>query len=125
MGSRVDELDKWRKSLVCRNERQALIAPHMNGDSTMVADRREPLEIRISVLATKEQALALQELIGEAICGAPLDHDGPCRVAWGAYVATELSQKERKDIREELDRVETWHGDEVDRSLGIGDAIDR
>jgi hypothetical protein len=33
-------------------------------------------------LATAEQAQRLQDVIGEALCDAPAEHPGPCRVAW-------------------------------------------
>ncbi|MCD5355001.1 hypothetical protein [Kineosporia mesophila] len=84
-------------------------------------DPRRPLEIRIQVLATQAQALALQDVLGAAICGAELDHDGPCRMAWTTDVNTDLPKKDRKFLRKLLGPVETWENTAVNKSLGIVD----
>ncbi|GLY29503.1 hypothetical protein [Kineosporia sp. NBRC 101731] len=86
-------------------------------------DPRRPLEIRIQVLATQAQALALQDVLGAAICGAELDHDGPCRVAWSTGVTTDLSTKDRKFLWKHLGQVETWDNTAVNESLGIVDEV--
>lgn len=84
-----------------------------------VEDPRRPIRIVVEVLATEEQALALQEVVGAAICGAPVERSGPCRVAWTTGCETEFSQEDQEFIREILEPVETWDQSEVDRSLGL------
>ena len=81
------------------------------------------------MLASDEQVQALQEVIGEALCGAPGDHPGPCRIAWSLSYSSEdpegdqdgsaLSLEAIADIREHLSPVEVWAPEDVDSSLGL------
>ncbi|WP_344652531.1 hypothetical protein [Cryptosporangium japonicum] len=81
----------------------------------------------IDVLATAEQARRLQETLGEAVCGAPGDHAGPCRIAWTASYAGGddvdgsygLDAEDAAFIREQLEPVAVWPRADVDRSLGL------
>ncbi|WP_143175598.1 hypothetical protein [Cryptosporangium aurantiacum] len=83
----------------------------------------------VDVLATAEQVQMLHGIIGRAVCGAPDDHPGPCRIAWtmsgagsdeddydGSYG---LDAPEAEFIREQLEPVPVWPKEDVDRSLGI------
>ena len=92
------------------------------------ADGRRVFRIVVDVLATGEQVAALQEVIGEAICGAPGLHPGPCRIAWSIAHTTE---DEDEDVSYGLDReavdaayehllpVKVWPRSAVDASLGL------
>ena len=46
------------------------------------AEPRRVHRIVVDVLATEAQVPALFDVIGEALCAAPGEHDGPCRIAW-------------------------------------------
>ena len=85
-------------------------------------------QLRVDVLARPHQLAALQAVLGEALCAAPGDHDGPCRIAWSTHhVATMdddvpgagLTKEETADIRENLEPVAVWSQAAVDRSLGL------
>lgn len=94
------------------------------------ADRRRAHRIVVDLLATEEQLPALQDAIATALCGAPAGHAGACRVAWSMVTATgdpeagapALDPSQTWTILVELSPVETWPGDDVDRSLGVGTA---
>jgi len=91
-------------------------------------DARRPFRIVVDVLATEAQVQKLKEIIGEAVCGAPDDHVGPCRIAWtmsytggddafdGSYG---LDAEAAEHVRNELEPVSVWPRNEVDRSLGL------
>lgn len=42
-------------------------------------------QLRIDLLLAPHQLDAVQRLLGEALCAAPSDHDGPCRIAWSIH----------------------------------------
>jgi hypothetical protein len=94
-----------------------------------MSSTRKVHRIYVDVLATAEQLQALQDVIGEALCAAPGDHVGPCRIAWSLSFSSEdpdgdqdgsgLSRENVADIREHLAPIEVWQADDVDRSLGI------
>lgn len=92
------------------------------------AEPRRVHRIAVDVLATPEQVPALFDVIGEALCAAPGDHDGPCRIAWtlastsedGDGVSYGLRAADVALIRELLSPVEVWAPEDVDRSLGLG-----
>jgi hypothetical protein len=96
-----------------------------------VTDERRVHRIYVDVLATDEQLPALRRVIGEALCKAPDDHGGPCRIAWsigfssedpdGDQEGSQLSKEDIEDIRSELQPVEVWTVDAVNRSLGLAD----
>jgi hypothetical protein len=46
------------------------------------ADDRRVVRLVVDVLTTPEAVHLLSTLVGDALCGLPDDHDGPCRVAW-------------------------------------------
>ena len=46
------------------------------------ADDRRVVRLVVDVLATPEQVHLVSTLVGDALCGLPDDHEGPCRVAW-------------------------------------------
>ena len=46
------------------------------------ADDRRVVRLAVDVLAAPDQVHLISALVGEALCGLPDDHDGPCRVAW-------------------------------------------
>lgn len=91
--------------------------------------QRRPFRLQVDVLATPEQVQRLQRVIGEALCAAPEDHDGPCRIAWSmGYLdgadATEdgssgLTPQDVAFLREHLGPVRVWPREDVDRSLGL------
>ena len=95
------------------------------------ADKRRVHRIVVDVLATDAQVVALQSVIGEAICAAPLEHDGPCRIAWQTAFTTQtggdvdedgafgLDVEAARSVRSDLEPVEVWPREEVDRSLGL------
>jgi hypothetical protein len=90
---------------------------------------RRPFRIVVDVLATAEQVQKLHGLIGEAVCAAPEDHSGPCRIAWSMSGAGSdedeydgsygLDAAEAEFIRDQLESVPVWPKEDVDRSLGI------
>jgi hypothetical protein len=94
-------------------------------------DGRRVFRIVVDVLATGEQVAALQEVIGEAICGAPGLHPGPCRIAWSIAHTTEDEDEDDPDVSYGLDReavdaayehlqpVKVWPRSAVDASLGL------
>jgi len=94
-------------------------------------DDRKVFRIIVDVLATGEQVAALQDVIGEAICGAPGLHPGPCRIAWSIAHTSENDDEDDTDLSYGLDSaevahtyehllpVEVWTRSEVDASLGI------
>lgn len=92
-------------------------------------DSRRPFRIVVDVLATAEQAQRLQKLLGEAVCGAPDDHPGPCRIAWTAsYAGGDLDDldgsygldaEDAASLREQLEPVPVWPKEDVDSSLGL------
>jgi hypothetical protein len=90
-------------------------------------DDRRVYRIVVDVLATDAQVDALKDVIGEALCAAPGDHAGPCRIAWtlantsedGDGVSYGLGAEEVAFIREFLSPVEVWAPEDVDRSLGV------
>jgi hypothetical protein len=93
-------------------------------------DGRKVHRIVVDVLATGEQVLALQDVIGAALCDAPLLHDGPCRVAWTLSHASEpedddddasygLDRAAVEDVYEFLLPIPTWSRADVDASLGL------
>ncbi|WP_143447479.1 hypothetical protein [Kineosporia sp. R_H_3] len=53
------------------------------------ADDRRVVRLVVDVLATPEQVHLLSTLVGDALCGLPDDHEGPCRVAWRIAHAVE------------------------------------
>ena len=82
----------------------------------------------VDVLATDDQQPALIRAIAAAVCGAPGDHDGPCRIAWsiasraGADAEDDgalLTPHDVQEITEDLRKVPVWPIEDVDRSLGI------
>ncbi len=86
--------------------------------------------IVVDVLATEAQDLALQTVLGEAICAAPDEHDGPCRIAWQIGRATwtgdesaadnyGLDAEAAQDVSAQLRPIEVWSRSDVDRSLGL------
>ncbi|TQS46855.1 hypothetical protein [Cryptosporangium phraense] len=92
-------------------------------------EERWPFRIVVNVLATPEQVQRLQSVLGEALCAAPENHPGPCRIAWsmasaggdegaldGSYG---LDRDEAVFIREELGPVPVWPREDVDRSLEL------
>lgn len=91
------------------------------------ADRRRVHRVVVDVLATEAQVDALFDVIGEALCAAPGDHDGPCRIAWslastsedGDGVSYGLGPDDVAHVRELLAPVEVWEPEDVDRSLGL------
>jgi hypothetical protein len=97
-------------------------------------DERQVFQLRIDVLAHPLQLEALQQLMGEVMCGAPGDHDGPCRIAWSASFAAavpneempgaEITEGEASAIREDLEKIPVWSKTAVDRSLGLNDVPD-
>lgn len=92
-------------------------------------DERKPYRIVVDVLATEEQVDRLHELLGEVLCDAPSDHDGPCRIAWIMSGTGEPEEPDEvmygfdvEDValtREVLSPIEVWDQDDVDRSLGL------
>ncbi|WP_432487716.1 hypothetical protein [Kineococcus sp. SYSU DK018] len=92
-------------------------------------DARRPFRLQVDVLATPEQVQRLQQVIGEALCAAPEDHPGPCRIAWsmghldGAQVTEDgssgLTPQDVASVREHLLPVPVWAREDVDRSLGL------
>ena len=101
----------------------------MRKSDDVPTDERRVFQLRIDVLAHPHQMEALQELMGEAMCGAPLNHDGPCRIAWSAHLAAavedenmpgvEMTEEEALTIREDLERIPVWPRAGVDQSLGL------
>ena len=109
-----------------------LCSPVMMRESCPVpTDDRQLFQLRLDVLAHPHQLEALQQLMGEAMCGAPEDHDGPCRIAWSAsFSAVEanddmpgvvITEKDALAIREDLEAIPVWPRKDVDQSLGISD----
>ena len=45
-------------------------------------DERKVIRLVFDVLATERQREALERAIGEALCAAPEEHEGPCRIGW-------------------------------------------
>ena len=92
-------------------------------------DRRRPFLLRVEVLATPEQVQRLQTVIGEALCAAPEDHEGPCRIAWsmGYFDSADaeddgsggLTPEDVAHMREHLGPIHVWPEAEVNRSLGV------
>ena len=95
-------------------------------------DEREPHRIVVDVLATRGQVDRLHQLIGELLCDAPWEHDGPCRIAWLINSVGEPEDPDDPDdvsygfdaeavasTREVLLPVEVWDEGDVDRSLGL------
>ncbi|WP_146099691.1 hypothetical protein [Kineococcus xinjiangensis] len=58
-----------------------------DADQQLAVDRRRPFRLSVDVLATPGQVERLQTVIGEALCAAPDDHNGPCRIAWSLECA--------------------------------------
>lgn len=97
----------------------------------MSPDDRKVFRIIVDVLATGEQVIAVQDIIGEAICGAPGFHPGPCRIAWSIAHTIENDDEDDADCSYGLDAaevahtyehllpVEVWPRSDVDASLGI------
>ena len=91
----------------------------------MEPDPRQPFRLVIDVLATAEQAQRLQGILGAAVCGAPTDHVGPCRIAWTeAYVGGDefegsygLDAAEAAFTREQLEPIPVLPTADVDQSL--------
>ena len=83
------------------------------------------------MLAAPHQMEALQRVLGEALCAAPSEHEGPCRIAWSmSYLTEDLCDGDGDDaadtdgfdadhIRETLTQVPVWPTADVDRNLGI------
>jgi hypothetical protein len=100
----------------------------MDGNSSR-SDGRKVHRIVVDVLATSDQVSALQDVIGAALCDAPLLHDGPCRVAWTLSHASEpeddddvsygLDRAAVEDVYEFLLPIQTWSRADVDASLGL------
>lgn len=94
-----------------------------------MTDSRHPFRLIVDVLATAEQAQRLQPVIAKALCAAPEDHPGPCRIAWSmALVGGDPSQadgsygldtREAIFVQEQLAPVLVWPPEDVDRSLGL------
>lgn len=91
-------------------------------------DRRRPFRIEVDVLATPEQIGRLTTLLGEALCAAPEDHPGACRIAWTTSHADSadsdadgaaLTADDVAFIHEILDPVPVWPEADVNRSLGL------
>lgn len=91
-------------------------------------DERGVHRIVVDVLATEAQVAALQTVIGEALCAAPADHDGPCRIAWQTAFTTWTGSQDAgygldaaaaQGVRDDLEPVEVWPRADVDRSLGL------
>jgi len=94
-------------------------------------DDRQVFQLRLDVLAHPHQLEVLQQLMGEAMCGAPGDHDGPCRIAWSASFSAveanddmsgvEITEEDVLAIREDLEAIPVWPQEDVDHSLGTSD----
>jgi hypothetical protein len=92
-------------------------------------DDRRVHRIVVDVLARPDQVHALQDVIGTALCDAPLLHEGPCRVAWTLSYASEpddddeasygLDRAAVADAYQHLLPIETWPPADVDASLGL------
>ena len=92
-------------------------------------DQRRLHRLVVDVLVTDAQLARLPEVIGEALCAAPSEHDGPCRIAWSQ------SRRDSRDADEDdtdgwtpqevaeadahLRPVRVWDRADVDRSLGL------
>jgi hypothetical protein len=103
----------------------------LNRSGNSANDERKPFRIVMDVLATKDQIDRLHDILGELLCGAPPEHDGPCRIAWDMGSTGEPDTSDPDDViygydadaaaftREHLSPIEVWNKDAVDRSLGL------
>ena len=83
----------------------------------------------VEVLATAEQAQRLPDVLGEALCAAPVEHPGLCRIAWSITCldathdtsdgSNGLGADDAAFIREHLAPVAVWQPEDVNRSLGL------
>jgi hypothetical protein len=94
----------------------------------MPNDDRQAFRFMVDVLSTPQQISALYDVIGEALCAAPGNHVGACRVAWSMDVGEEsnadedgafLTPDDVSFIHEHLTPIEVWPQEAVDHSLGI------
>ncbi len=114
-----------------RSRECAATVTRVSGDLDLqpVDDRRRPFRLYVDVLATPAQIERLQTVIGEALCAAPDDHNGPCRIAWslGRFDSDHadvdgsggLTPDDVAHMREHLEPIPVWPEAEVDRSLGV------
>ncbi|WP_088281066.1 hypothetical protein [Kineosporia sp. A_224] len=90
------------------------------------ADDRRVVRLVVDVLATPEQVHLLATLVGDALCGLPDDHEGPCRVAWrishgvegdGAAGPVALTPADVAQVRAALGALEVLAPDDALASL--------
>ncbi|WP_088284785.1 hypothetical protein [Kineosporia sp. A_224] len=85
------------------------------------AETRRLVRVRVDVLCEPDTVNLVTELIGQAICGKALDHDGPCRLAWQIGLDTEddgdLTADQIEHAWGELRPVRTLPGDEARASI--------
>lgn len=53
------------------------------------SDGRQVVRFIVDALVTPEQVALVETLLGTALCGAPDEHSGPCRIAWRLIHRTE------------------------------------
>lgn len=99
------------------------------------ANVRRVHRVVLDLMLTEPQAETLPELLEKALCAAPPDHEGPCRVAWSMLLLSEddlddedefvlrWTQEVVLNIRKDLEKIVVLSDSDLDAGGSNSDCI--